>query len=271
MFLILGMTPLFSVGYYISDGIRYIPIDTKIGEKGELPVSIHILEIDPSKTRMELVSAEGKGETVAKMARERGATAAINGTYWRVEEGRARPNYLRKIHDEILNVKEGFAQGGNPNKSHDSFAWNKDKVALGAVQKEWLKVFTYIIGGDLMLVRGGKLEKTGHHPDFVKVRHPRTAIGLRNDDGRLFFVVVDGYSKESAGMNFDDLQDLMSGLLKCDDAYTVCGGASSTMYIRDIWDEEERVANYPHREPNDEESLEINPKGFPAAGSILLF
>lgn len=92
----------------------------------------------------------------------------------------------------------------------------------------------YIVGGTPLLVKGGSpvqdplAEKV--RTSFVEERHPRTAVGIRND-GTWVFVVVDGRRPEvSVGMTLNELTGLMLDL-GCRDALNLDGGGSSTFYL----------------------------------------
>jgi hypothetical protein len=98
---------------------------------------------------------------------------------------------------------------------------------------EWERM-DYIVGGTPLLVKGGSpvqdplAEKV--RTSFVEERHPRTAVGIRND-GTWVFVVVDGRRPEvSVGMTLNELTGLMLDL-GCRDALNLDGGGSSTFYL----------------------------------------
>lgn len=88
------------------------------------------------------------------------------------------------------------------------------------------------VGGSGVILRDGvyfDLEATGENTfsEFSATRHPRTAVGF-NDQGKLFFVVVDGRSSASNGASLLDLADIMLGI-GATDALNLDGGGSSTM------------------------------------------
>ncbi len=60
-------------------------------------------------------------------------------------------------------------------------------------------------------------------------KNPRTAIGMI-DENHFVFVVVEGRSKESAGVTLDELAQIMADL-KVKEAYNLDGGFSSAMYF----------------------------------------
>jgi hypothetical protein len=92
----------------------------------------------------------------------------------------------------------------------------------------------FVVGGTPVLVRDGQpvrdFSAEGVRRDFVLQRHPRTAVGVR-DDGRWVFVVVDGRRPEfSVGMTLAELAELMVSL-GCRQALNLDGGGSSTFFL----------------------------------------
>ncbi|GAB4117371.1 MAG: hypothetical protein Kow001_17640 [Acidobacteriota bacterium] len=98
---------------------------------------------------------------------------------------------------------------------------------------DW-EVMDFVVGGTPVLVRDGRpvtdFSEEGVRRDFVLQRHPRTAVGVR-DDGRWVFVVVDGRRPEfSVGMTLAELAELMVSL-GCRQALNLDGGGSSTFFL----------------------------------------
>jgi hypothetical protein len=88
------------------------------------------------------------------------------------------------------------------------------------------------IGGHFYCVMGGKVpaerwERKGK-PGAIN-RHPRTAVAF--NDRYIYFIVVDGRSKESAGMTITELGNFCVEYLGA--SYTIAqdGGGSSTMWV----------------------------------------
>jgi hypothetical protein len=85
----------------------------------------------------------------------------------------------------------------------------------------------FAVGGSHVLIEDGQ---PGEFSSYSGGRHPRTAIGADND-GFVYFVVVDGRSTVSVGMTLAELQQYLSqlGLV---DAINLDGGGSSTMVLQ---------------------------------------
>ncbi|MFU8859398.1 MAG: phosphodiester glycosidase family protein [Cyclonatronaceae bacterium] len=71
-------------------------------------------------------------------------------------------------------------------------------------------------------------EKENVREAFITTRHPRTAIGISEDRGRLYLVTVDGRQQASAGMSLYELASLMTDLGAWD-ALNLDGGGSTTL------------------------------------------
>lgn len=94
-FLILNSLHSFSTKKTIAEGITYTHLQTQT----PLKLSLHMVEIDPSKVSLELVEAENKcigRQRVSEMATENSALAAINGGY---SSSQGIPAGMLKIND----------------------------------------------------------------------------------------------------------------------------------------------------------------------------
>lgn len=91
---------------------------------------------------------------------------------------------------------------------------------------DWTKTYS-AIGGNYYFLKGGvvqSLTDTG-----AVQRHPRTAIAF-NDD-YIFFVVCDGRSGVSIGMNMSELGNFCLNTLGADEGINQDGGGSSTLWV----------------------------------------
>ncbi|MBA3309674.1 MAG: phosphodiester glycosidase family protein [Nocardioidaceae bacterium] len=92
--------------------------------------------------------------------------------------------------------------------------------------------------GNVVLLRDGELA-TGNDSDI----HPRTAVGIDDDDDRLIFLTVDGRQVNSRGVSLVELGEMLRDL-GAEDALNLDGGGSSTMLAREAG-EEPAVVNSP--------------------------
>jgi exopolysaccharide biosynthesis protein len=211
--------------------------------------SVHTLTVDPKKDLIVPVRASGDEitrETVAVLANRYGASAAINGGFWKIN---GRPAGILKINS---------LWHGTPVKPRGAIGWsqNGQKVLIDRVltnynlencpdeaeieiipthtaAAEW-KELEHIVGGTPVLVRNGNIiedfspEQTLE--SFLVNRHPRTAIGIKGN-GEWVFAIVDGrFFGFIGGMTMKELAELMLDL-GCVEALNLDGGGSSTMVI----------------------------------------
>ena len=104
---------------------------------------------------------------------------------------------------------------------------------LADPERDWARTEHIVSGGPLLLWRGNRIEDPQVESIsrvFFLARHPRTAVGVR-EDGTLLFVTVDGRRpEESVGMSLPELTDLMIELGAVS-AINLDGGGSTTMVI----------------------------------------
>ena len=98
-----------------------------------------------------------------------------------------------------------------------------------------------IINGVPQLIKNGKIEITWEQEKsskaFVETRHPRTAVA-KLKDGKFLMLTVDGRQAESAGINLQNLAEILLEL-GATDAMNLDGGGSTTMFLNG------RVVNKP--------------------------
>ncbi|MDQ4121609.1 MAG: phosphodiester glycosidase family protein [Acidobacteriota bacterium] len=104
---------------------------------------------------------------------------------------------------------------------------------LESAKQSFFKKAEDIVGGVPQLIKNGKIEITWEQEksskSFVETRHPRTAIAKLND-GRALLVTVDGRSDVSAGMNLQELAEMLLEM-GATDAMNLDGGGSTTMFL----------------------------------------
>ncbi len=224
--------------------------------------SVHILTVNPDENIISPVKAFGEDtgrETVRTLSNRYGAIAAVNGGFWRQD---GSPAGILKINNHWygLPTKPRGAIGwsnNNPNVLIDRILTNyqiNDLFPVGSeievipmsippktTSDDWRKL-EHIVGGTPVLINRGKIiedfssEQTLE--SFLTRKHPRTAVGIR-DNGEWVFAVVDGrFYGFLGGMNMKELAFLMKEL-GCVEALNLDGGGSSTMVI------DGRVINQP--------------------------
>lgn len=241
IFLFVNFAPSTAIGFsyeYFSDGYF---------------ISIHVLTVDPNAHVIIPVKALGEEicrETVTTLANRHGAAAAINGGFWKLNG------------DPAGALKINHTWFGTPIKPRGAIGWSiiNHKVLMDRIltnyslvecpdgsqievipvsnpllttSEEW-NGLEHIVGGTPLLVHNGclvedfKPEQTTE--SFLVNKHPRTAIGIKNN-GDWVFVVVDGrFYGFLGGMTMKELSQFMLDL-GCVEALNLDGGGSSTMVI----------------------------------------
>lgn len=92
-----------------------------------------------------------------------------------------------------------------------------------------------------VLLEDGVVETYDSGNTHANARHPRSAVGITNDN-RLILLAVDGRTSDAAGMSCTELAQVMLEL-GCDDAINLDGGGSTTLWANG--EPYSGVVNYP--------------------------
>ncbi len=247
--------------------------------------SIHILIVNPNEEAIQPVRAQGEPisrETVLVLTQRYGARAGVNGGFWK---SNGEPAGILKISSEWLGTPTkprgaiGWSQGGKKvlvdqvltNRSLLECSNDIDSTEIEVLpasippyttSEEWQEMEHIIGGAPLLISHGRKIDDYRQEKtisSFLTDRHPRTAVGIK-ENGDWVFVVVDGrFLGLFGGMTMKELADFMFRL-GCVEALNLDGGGSSTMVI------EGKVANTP-RGNLEEEDKQVTP----VSDAILIF
>lgn len=167
---------------------------------------------------------------------ENDAIVGVNGSYY--ETGGSK-DFL-KVNGVVINVgrPDNWSEIINAAFVFNSSGISLIKLANGNITAASLKEDNILVSGP-MLVQSGKSLSFLHTGTHTTSRHPRTAIGI-TEDNKILFVTVDGrYPSKAAGMSMKELGFLLR-ILGAKDAMNLDGGGSTTLYIKD-----HGVVNYP--------------------------
>lgn len=204
--------------------------------------SINLIEIPrASKRKIGIAGNEGMKRT-SQQATEKGAVAAINGTYYNMKEGNSVCFY--KIGDTVIDTT---TDGEFKSRVNGAIREKRGKIEI----IEWSKPIeqsykkskgTVLASGPIMLENGKRSDWSACSKSFIETRHPRSAIYTK-DDGTVVFITVDGRSAGNAdGMSIPELAYLVK-ILGGDDAINLDGGGSTTLWLKGAPDND--VLNYP--------------------------
>jgi hypothetical protein len=203
-----------------------------------VPWQIRILELDLANPNLTLTAAVpasiGVLETVSVMATRGHALAAVNAGFF---GGTTSVSHV-EIDNLILSTNPSYRGARSTfglSANHQATAvqtrldFNNTPVPANA---DWAKVIN-AIGGGPQLAKAGAIAITDVEEELTSLaaRNPRTALGWRASDRRLWLVVVDGRQTGwSAGMTFTELAGLMLDL-GAQEAMNYDGGGSSAMWV----------------------------------------
>lgn len=204
--------------------------------------SINLIEIPrASKRKIGIAGNEGMKRT-SQQATEKGAVAAINGTYYNMKEGNSVCFY--KIGDTVIDTT---TDGEFKSRVNGAIREKRGKIEI----IEWSKPIeqsykkskgTVLASGPIMLENGKRSDWSACSKSFIETRHPRSAIYTKGD-GTVVFITVDGRSAGNAdGMSIPELAYLVK-ILGGDDAINLDGGGSTTLWLKGAPDN--GVLNYP--------------------------
>ncbi len=168
------------------------------------------------------------------------AIAAVNGTFFDIKDG-GSVDFI-KVNDTIINQNRPAKTRALHqraavviNNTHlDIKKWDGSEVWENKLNDK-----NIMLSGPLLVLNNEK-EKLDSVP-FNRLRHPRSAIGIK-PDGSVLLLTVDGRQKNSAGMNLFELAKVMKWL-GCSSAINLDGGGSTTLWVDGFG--ENGVVNFP--------------------------
>lgn len=180
--------------------------------------------------------------TTSAFAKKHEAIAAVNGTFFDIKNG-GSVDFI-KVNDTIIN--QNRQEKNNKRALHQQAAVVINNYQLEI--KKWdgtdkwennLSDKNIMLSGPLLILNNEK-EKMDSVP-FNKLRHPRTAIGVK-PNGNVLLLTVDGRQGNSAGMSLFELTKIMQWL-GCSSAINLDGGGSTTLWVKGYGDN--GVVNHP--------------------------
>ena len=114
--------------------------------------------------------------------------------------------------------------------------WNKQ------IEKNYKgKAGTILASGPLMLKDGQVCDWNSCEPNFIRTKHPRSAVATTKD-GKILLITVDGrFPEQAGGVNIPELAHLIR-VLGGEDALNLDGGGSTTLWLSGASDN--GVVNY---------------------------
>lgn len=200
------------------------------------PIVAHVIEADlrDPQTFLRPIGGVGCRET-SKLATQSRAIAAVNAGFF---DGNCRSVSFLKLDAVVkaFNSKNRSALGIDAQER-----LSIQKVAPG---QDWPGI-QHGVGGIPRIVTDGRVDVSseGASSAFIRGRHPRTAVGLI-DEQHALIVVVDGRSNESAGMSLTSLAEFLISL-GAKQAVNLDGGGSSVLWVDPQLGDADGVINRP--------------------------
>ena len=189
------------------------------------PQIIHAVVVDVSRPEIWLrVTRDGeRGQTTTGFAQSVGATVAINGDW-----------FLDGYQPRGLAIGGGEAWANTTDLvDHCFFACTLEKQCtfdtwgtVAWIDPEWRNAVG--ANGDPLVEGGQALLRAEAFYDSD--RHPRSAVGMSQDQGTLILAVVQGRRGDSIGMTFNETAELMRDL-GAHNALMLDGGGSSALVL----------------------------------------
>ncbi len=209
--------------FELAEGVAYYHahFSKLFGRKNE----IHVLRVDLSVEGLRLLVHENQEEPknlqkTTEVAESYAALAAVNGTFFNIDTNK-RPWFLVKV--------AGKSVGGSGGQAGIGFGADGRDVYVGRFDKARFDKCDYVLCSYPILIDNGE-KKVPAEKEHDGDRHPRTMVG-KTPEGILYFVVCEGRSLTSDGMNSWEQAAFMAAL-GCDNAFNLDGGGSSTLAVR---------------------------------------
>ncbi len=221
--------------------------------------AIQVLEadLDNPGVRVAFAGVSSGLQLTSVFAREAGATAAVNASFFNMKEG-GSVTFLR-IDNQVIN--ETVGQGGS--RTNGALTLKNDREAAilpipEAGTAEQLNLPGVMVSGPLLLDRGTTVPLDSNA--FNRNRHPRTAVAL-TPGNKLLLITVDGRNALAQGMSLPELAYFLR-IYGARYALNLDGGGSTTMYIRGQPDN--GVVNFPS------DNKQFDHKGEREVASVIL-
>ena len=194
------------------------------------PQYVSIVEINPKQKHRAGISFSPYMKPMTRLAQERKAIAAINGSYFNMRKGNSV--CFLKVNEIVV---DSTAESEFKNRVTGAVAVRKGKLRLVPWTKQIefgyrKKTGVVLASGPMMLYQSRYADWSKCNEDFVQTKHPRSAIAVTKDK-KVLLITVDGRSNGNAiGMSIPELAHLIK-VLGGKDALNLDGGGSTTLYL----------------------------------------
>jgi exopolysaccharide biosynthesis protein len=189
------------------------------------------------------IGAEAKElKTAAKIGKENNAIAAINGTFFDVKNG-GSVDFI-KVGGKVISTNRLDKNNTRAKHQRAAIVINDGKLNV----KKWDGTLNWeegltekdVMNSGPLLIYNQQVEDLDTAA-FNRLRHPRSAIGIK-PDGNVILLTVDGRNEKSAGLSLFELTKVMKWL-GCTNAINLDGGGSTTLWVNNA--PGNGIVNYP--------------------------
>ena len=196
---------------------------------GKGPLEIRIIKIKPCPGAIEIGLVKDVNlQKPSKLIKKVNGTGCINANYFDPNSGRILGIYgeNNKIISEAM-----IKIPARPAFILDSRG-NPEIRKIGPNGEDIPDRFKIIVGGGPTLIKDGEVFKKYSSEKFSNIRNPLTAVGI-DLDKNIYFITVDGRSKRSIGLKYNELASFLADNFNITDAMCFDGGGSTTMILED--------------------------------------
>lgn len=191
-------------------------------------MDLHLMVVDLSRPEVSLVTTrqEDRGLQTREFARQYGAQIAVNANYF---DSSLRTCGMAASDGNIWSASyvEGCDMSLGFGDFNEAAAFESGAVLHGPFSESWMRG---VVSGKPWLIRDGVIQGGWEHPRHIRVRHPRTALGISEDRNTLLVAVVDGRRSTARGMNGTELASLLAEF-GAHNAFNLDGGGSTELFV----------------------------------------
>lgn len=233
----LDWVPRQDLNILLPSSMRIFEANGKLVDDKPIRAMYAEIKLTDENLNLRAVGSNTRRETTVKTAKREKALFAVNGGYFAAH------------HSVSLIIQDGkvIAPGSDLEQPKGAFGLVKgvpEIVWSGAKGPHEILQFSSLdtsrqgkpwnpeqaVGGGPVLIKNGKIKVSSDAEDFGKshqLRHPRTAMGYKNDS-TLLVMVVEGRQTASVGVTLEELAEMMYDR-GAQEALNLDGGGSSTM------------------------------------------
>ena len=198
---------------------------------------ISILMMDKEALASNQIVFASQGSELLKtsqIAENRGALAAINGSFFDMDRG-GSVTYFERNDSVISRTRSSELKWAVPDSLvNGALVLNKNNtLEIDSARKEEayecsLSEAFVMISGPLLIDNSAAQQLPDM--DFANQRHPRTCVGITRKS--ILFITFDGRTEQARGMNLMEMQKYLLDM-GCTDAINLDGGGSTCMWTSD--------------------------------------